>query len=125
MTATQNIERNSSNNNNYDVNPFEVTSDLIPDELKARDQWVSWTGEIKVDGKVSKKPNGESDNPRTWGTFNKAVKQHVTFKNTGIGFVFSPDDNYCGIDLDGVRDHVSGEIKPWAQQVINTVVSYA
>jgi hypothetical protein len=125
MGVEQRIEPNRSNNNNYIMSPFEVAPDLIPDELKERDQWVSWTGTIKEDGKVSKKPHGESDNPRTWGTFDKAVKQHFTFENTGIGFVFSNDDNYCGIDLDGVRDPITEEIRPWAQEVINTVGSYS
>jgi len=51
--------------------------------------------------------------PATWDTFEAAV--HASPDR--IGFVFSPDDPYFGIDLDKCID--AGEIAPWAQAVIN------
>jgi len=39
--------------------------------------------------------------------------------------VFSADDPYIGIDLDGCRDPVSGTIAPWAWEIINKLNTYA
>jgi hypothetical protein len=36
----------------------------------------------------------------------------------GIGFVFTPDDPFAGIDLDNCRDTATGEIDPWAEEVL-------
>ena len=43
----------------------------------------------------------------------------------GIGFVFSADDPYVGVDLDHVRDRRTGEIAEWAQTIIADLASYA
>jgi hypothetical protein len=103
----------------------------IPQELKARPQWVLWKSEIR-DGKPTKIPycpqypkrKAEADNPATWGQFVKAkvVSQENGF--AGVGFEFSADDPYTGIDLDKCRDPETGIIKPWAQAIIDRLVSY-
>jgi putative DNA primase/helicase len=41
-----------------------------------------------------------------------------------LGFIFSPDDPYIGIDLDKCRDGTAGEIKPWAREWIDSLRSY-
>jgi hypothetical protein len=44
---------------------------------------------------------------------------------SGIGFVFSPDDPYFGIDLDDCLD-AEGNLKPWAQPILGRFAdSYA
>jgi hypothetical protein len=43
----------------------------------------------------------------------------------GVGFVLSADDGFTALDLDNCRDPESGLIAPWAQQIIDTVKSYA
>lgn len=81
----------------------------IPDEMKARPQWVAWSL-VQRPGKPTKLPinpkNGQlakTDDPSTWGTFDQAVRTGKQL--SGIGYVFSKDDPYCGIDLDGHIDH--------------------
>lgn len=84
-----------------DVNP-----DGIPAALKARAQWVGWEYEYRGD-KWTKVPLcvatggvAESDNPATWGTFEAALKAYRGRGYAGVGYMFSADDPYCGIDLD-------------------------
>jgi hypothetical protein len=42
----------------------------------------------------------------------------------GIGFVFTPEDDLCGVDLDGCLDPATGEIEGWAQEIIEELNSY-
>lgn len=42
----------------------------------------------------------------------------------GLGFVFSADDPYCGIDLDDCRDLETGEIAYWAWGIVEQMQSY-
>ena len=37
--------------------------------MQERDQWLLWTGSYDAKGKLSKRPNGSSTNPKTWTTF--------------------------------------------------------
>jgi putative DNA primase/helicase len=42
----------------------------------------------------------------------------------GIGYVFSAEDPYTGIDLDKCRDPETGTIEEWAQEIIISLRSY-
>src|SRR5262249_12807687 len=42
----------------------------------------------------------------------------------GIGFVFTEDDPYAGIDLDDCRNPETGVIAPWARRIIAVLSSY-
>ncbi len=53
-----------------------------------------------------------------------AVPAVQKFKSDGIGFVFSPDDPYCGIDLDHCRNLETGETADWARAIIEAINSY-
>jgi putative DNA primase/helicase len=87
-----------------------VRPDGIPEELKARPQWVTWRLE-KRDGDFTNVPytpltgrRASSTNLLTWGTFDDALADlRAGRRYDGIGFVFSSGDPYCGIDLDGCR----------------------
>jgi primase-polymerase (primpol)-like protein len=59
----------------------------------------------------------------TWGTFDEVAA--VLDKYDGVGFVFCSADPYVGIDLDGCRDPETSEIKAWALEIIQGLVSYA
>lgn len=88
--------------------------DNIPAELKALNQWVCWSL-VERDGKPTKLPVNantgklaSSTNKETWASFETAVA--ASRRYNGIGFVFSEDDPYFGVDLDGQIDM---EIVDW------------
>lgn len=103
----------------------------IPQELKVPLQWVLWKSE-KRDGKPTKIPycpqdpkrKAEADNPATWGSYEKALTISITDGFAGIGFEFSADDPYTGIDLDKCRNAETGEIEPWARAIIDRMATY-
>ncbi|HHL0970940.1 TPA: phage/plasmid primase, P4 family [Bacillus cereus] len=106
-------------------NPYHFNE--IPTELKNLPQWVLWRKE-NTKGKVTKIPyqaNGEmaqANNRRTWSTFATAVKFYLEGNYDGIGFVFSRQDNYVGIDLD--KCVVDGKINTLATEIIDILDSY-
>lgn len=107
-----------------------IKPEKIPSELKQISQWVLWKTVMR-DGQATKLPyrfTGElakSNDPETWGDFETALKRYLLGVWDGIGFVFSADDPYCGIDLDGCRKKDTGEISEWAKQIILEFSSYA
>src|ERR1700728_746659 len=77
----------------------------IPQELRARPQWICWKLEDIGASKPTKLPiNARTgklaavDNPESWCDFATAVKAAPNY--SGIGFVFTEYDPYCFIDLD-------------------------
>jgi putative DNA primase/helicase len=90
----------------------------IPAELRERPQWVVWRSE-KRDGKLTKVPYvarppqdrgaasgtrkrwpASSTDPSTWRSYLEAVEIAKDDGWDGIGYVFSADDPYFGLDLD-------------------------
>lgn len=61
----------------------------------------------KMPLQVSGKP-ASSTNPETWTDFLTVEDAYQSNKFSGIGFVFSKDDDLVGIDLDDVYDYQSG-----------------
>lgn len=120
----------------------------IPAELTARAQWVLWRGEDRVDlqtgeVKITKIPvdpqtlrNASSTDPSTWGTFQQCVAalpvaleewEHTdpaAYRGGGLGFVFSDDDPYSGVDLDHCRNPDTGCLAPRTQLYIEALASY-
>ena len=90
----------------------------IPDELKAQASWVLWKYE-RYRGKPTKvlrQANGrhaDSTKPETWTTFKDVVEAYRRGSFDGIGFVFHPDNPYCGADIDDVTED---EARRWIEQ---------
>ena len=100
----------------------------LPEELKSCPHWVLWKREDRK-GKVTKVPlqkNGKyakSTDPKTWCSFEDAVKA-LSFKvGEGIGFVFTRD-TFSGIDLDHCYDQSTGKIDRWAIYFLARFKSY-
>jgi len=104
-------------------------------ELRAYRQWVAWRyKEVETPkGKKFTKPpvcplNGRGashSNPETWGSYDQARNYAATRKLPGVGFVLSDDDDFTGIDLDNCRNPDTGELAPWAQEIVNFGETYA
>ncbi|WDN94485.1 phage/plasmid primase, P4 family [Bacillus velezensis] len=99
----------------------------IPQELKNAPQWILWRSEER-NGKKTKVPYqidgsmAQSSNKRTWSTFTTIMKFFNEQEYDGIGFMFSKDDPFIGIDIDHcVND---GVLSPFAQEIIQTISSY-
>jgi putative DNA primase/helicase len=104
-----------------------IDSTYIPESLTSRDQWVVWRSEQRG-GKPTKVPYNartgqlaESDNVATWTPYAIALAAAERFD--GIGYVFSPDDPYSGVDLDDCI--IEEKIAPWAEAQLLTLNSYS
>jgi len=104
-----------------------VTAENIPEQLKARPQWVVWKA-------VGDKPDKAPYSPRTgrrasstdlltWSTFQEALEAYENGEYARIGFVFSSADPYTGVDLDDCVD-ADDEIALWALEIVRYFDSY-
>lgn len=101
----------------------------IPAQLKAIRQWLVWKLEFigerwtKVPYNPSSGAKASSTDPETWSDFDAAVSACQRGGYSGVGFVVTPEDPFCGIDIDGcVQD---GKIAPWALEPLQRIDSYA
>ena len=111
-----------------------VLTQNIPATLKKVPRWVVWSfvevgeGENKRWSKMPLQTNGRpasSTNPETWTDFLTVEDAYSTDKFSGIGFVFSKDDDLVGIDLDDCYDYTTeGFTNPGMQDLSSTVDGY-
>ncbi len=102
----------------------------FPEQLILIPQWVLYKKEIRG-GRLTKvpyQPNGfkaESTNPATWSDCQTAMSAYLHDSSfDGIGFVFTENDPYVGIDLDKCRDPATGDVEPWASKILNDIDTY-
>jgi primase-polymerase (primpol)-like protein len=63
--------------------------------------------------------------PRTWGRFEDALALANDRQLSGVGYVFAPDGELAGVDVDDCRDPVTGELDPWAEEIVTQLNSYS
>ncbi|WP_342304813.1 phage/plasmid primase, P4 family [Methanolobus sp. ZRKC5] len=104
----------------------------FPPELNELPQWVMWKLEYRPEqAKPSKIPytvdniRASATDSDTWNMFDNCIEALETGLYHGIGFVFSEDDDYIGVDWDNVRDPETGDIDPEVIQEIRDLDSYA
>jgi primase-polymerase (primpol)-like protein len=102
----------------------------IPDELKSLPQWVCWR-KAERDGKTTKLPVNphtgklaSTTDSSTWTTCTEACNAILRYGCDGVGFVFTSDDPYAGVDLDKCRDAETGVLEPWAQEIVETIQTF-
>jgi primase-polymerase (primpol)-like protein len=107
-----------------------VDAEAIPEALRSREQWVCWRVKER-DGKDTKVPVIPDDggfasatDEETWRSFEAAVDYATVGDADGIGFVFTEDDPFVGIDLDDCRDPDSGLPSEDAQDIVVTLESF-
>lgn len=100
----------------------------IPLAMRELNQWILWRL-VERDGKETKLPYqtdgkpAKSNDRSTWDSFVN-VRQWL-YQYSGLGFVFSADDDFIGIDLDGCRDPQNGMVADWAKEIILKFSAYA
>jgi len=113
---------------------LEVDFNSIPNDLKRIPRFCLWKYTLVGDGESQKwsklpvQPNGKfasSTNPSTWTDFFTAQKAYENGNFSGIGFVFTGDDNLIGIDIDDCRNPESGDLNELARSIIDNVQGYA
>jgi hypothetical protein len=99
----------------------------FPQELKNLKRWVVWKTETR-EGKPTKVPynpksarRADTTDPATWSDYKAALA--VADQYQGIGCVIQSP--YVGIDLDKCRNPETGEVEPWAKDIIDVTASYA
>src|SRR5215211_5088668 len=101
----------------------------LPDELRAQEQFVCWREEAR-DGDPTKVPysvaggKASTTNPKTWAPLDAALSHAEEHGMAGVGFVFTRDDPFAGIDIDKCRNAATGEIEPWARKIVAALNSY-
>src|SRR5262245_58402117 len=98
----------------------------IPEALRRRAQWVLWRLDPKDDkpDELTKVPYRDigkkalANKPSTWIAFDDAVRRWHANPNgwAGVGYEFSEDDPYTGVDLDNCLDPSTGYVESWADK---------
>lgn len=105
----------------------------IPEALRGRNQWVIWKYEARKEGeKPTKVPyqsrwpqrKASSKGPGTWSDVETALKNAAKYGFDGIGYVFSSDDPFAGIDFDNILN-ADGSVAPWARPWLAELTTYA
>jgi putative DNA primase/helicase len=99
-------------------------------DIRALRQWLVWRLEERH-GRPTKIPyspatgqRASSTTPENWVSYQEAVRACKEHGYDGIGFVFSKDDPFCGLDLDDCLDPKTGELESWARQIVEELDSY-
>ncbi|GAB7093939.1 hypothetical protein JCM30237_10910 [Halolamina litorea] len=107
-----------------------INVDAIPEELQEVPQWLCWSEQVR-DGKQTKVPldpqtgsYASVTDPGTWGPFQVATEAATDDSVAGIGFVFTDDDPFVGVDLDDCRDAETGSAEPWARDLLTRLDSF-
>mgnify|MGYP003133985499 CR=1 FL=1 len=108
----------------------------IPDSIQNYDQWVCWTyhsDHVKGRDRRRKVPINprtgrfaKVTNPDTWTSMDEAVESVSNLNEhiSGVGFVFTDDDPFVGVDLDDCRSLFTGQLHPWALEVVGRLATY-
>jgi hypothetical protein len=127
VRANQKSE-NQSRHNDADLPRFDKRK--IPVELHSIPQWVVWK---KIQKPKKHKPDkvpfdphtgliGDPTDPAKWGPLEVALDRFYRGGFAGIGFVLT--NGYCGFDGDECVDPDTGEIAPWALEIVRQLDSY-
>jgi hypothetical protein len=89
-------------------------------------QWAIWR--LTWRGRRWTKPPFQVCNPQqyassadaaTWSNFNSAVAAKLAGYADGVTYMLTPADSFAAVDIDHVRDPITGSIEPWAQRLLD------
>lgn len=113
---------------------IEPRLDRVPDALTSENQWLVWKAVkmVKRNGteKITKVPYDPKTGQKAstqrrshWGSFDDACLAMMEGDYQGLGFVFTADDPFVGIDLDNCFNE-DGSLRADAETAMNTVKSF-
>lgn len=99
-------------------------------ELAGHKQWLTW--DYRWDEKKWTKPplhpsgdfRCDPTARKTLVSFDEAVRIAQVRRRAGIGFSLQTEDGLTGIDLDGCRNPITGEIDLWAADIVSLGETY-
>lgn len=105
----------------------------FPRELIKIAQWVCYRLMPGKDGEKPRKvpinpltgKNAQTNNSKTWSSYETAMEACKTYNYSGVGFVFTQNDNYVGIDIDHCYDPESNEFNDTAKAILAKSPTYA
>lgn len=110
-----------------------MDGDPIPASLRAKRQWVRWALATNPGGKPTKSPDQSTNDPSRFRSYVDLAAVARTAAS-GIGFVFrgatlvrltdGRDATLIGIDFDGCRDTVTGELTRWSTEILDRLQTY-
>lgn len=102
----------------------------VPQALKDEPQWICWSEQDR-DGKPTKVPIdpasgsfASTTDAETWHDFETALRTASDGPHEGVGFVFTDDDDFVGVDLDDCRDPETAVPTDHVQEIIDRLDSY-
>jgi hypothetical protein len=110
--------------------PLEIPAALAP--LVEQPRWVVWKWVAGKGGKRTKPPfkgcspdqYASSTDAATWCNFPVAMRAYCERKADGIGFALSSGE-IGAFDIDDCRNAETGEVHPWALELVRRCASYA
>lgn len=113
----------------YTPTRFEHHPDNVPEELKVGDSWVCCDeGKVPlIATRIGAVYAASSTDPITWRSHEEAYKAWLEneWSYAGVGRVIRAEEDLVGVDLDKCLDPETGEITPWAKEIISRLDSYA
>ena len=99
----------------------------IPNELTKLKQWVCW-GVNPDNPKMPYSPHdlryaASVSDSTTWGSYETAIIRCSLGSAKGKGFVLNGNGIVC-LDLDHCRNTDTGEVKDWAQKIVDDLDSF-
>jgi hypothetical protein len=110
--------------------PLNIPS-CLEEEVKQL-RWVLWNWVKAADGRLTKPPYrvdnptvyAKPNDPTTWACGMAALKAYALGVADGIGYALM-NSGIGAVDLDDCRDPKTGELAPWAQQLLEKCGTYA
>lgn len=99
-----------------------IQSNNIPAELRELPQWVLHRGKVPYNPRTGR--NAKAGDPSTWASFDDTMDALARGNWDGIGFEFATGGKLVGIDLDHVVNPDTGEVQPWALDIVQRMNSY-
>lgn len=96
---------------------------MIPKELRKLKRWVCCSSDSKIPMQATCLKAAASNNPDTWSEYEVAAEAVANGIYSYLGFVFSEQDGYVGIDIDAGRNEL-GLLNELSLDVIRHCKSY-